>query len=232
LLRPDRYFEAHDGSPPLKHAAIAVLAVAVATAVGLWLLLDQFAAALDVMVTVDNPAHPGDGFCGERSGSTDTPSGCAEPETIERNLGAIVVEEFSWLPPATLVIVPVWWLFQAGVLHLASAAVEGTGPFEDTLAVAGWGMVPSLLRMAGVMAFVSLSLQSISVPANPDGAVEAVRAALAGLEPVSLLLALLVAVWGGVIRGYGLAHARDLRLSTAAWVVGFLTVVGLLFELV
>jgi hypothetical protein len=42
----------------LAHAALAVLAVAGVTAAGLGLLLDQFAAALDVMVTVDNPAYP------------------------------------------------------------------------------------------------------------------------------------------------------------------------------
>ena len=231
LLRPDRYFEAHDGSPPLAHAAAAVLVVAVVTTAGLSVFLDQFAAALDVPITVDNPDYPGEMFCGDSSPYDDTPSGCDQPKTIERNLGTLVAQELSWLPPVSFVLVPIWWLFQAGVLHGASILVEGTGRFEDTLAVAGWGMAPSLIRIVGVLGFVTATLGSVTVPSNPESAVSALQGALSGLQPVTLGLALVTAVWGGAIRSYGLAEARDLRVSTAAWLVGVLTVIGLVFEL-
>lgn len=228
LLRPGRYFAAHDGTPPLKHAALAVLAVTIATAAGGALIIDQLAAALDVTVTVDNPAYPGDVFC---DGDGDTPSGCTEPKTVERELGAMVAEEFSWLPFAALLLVPVWWLLQATILHLASALANGEGSFGGTLVAAGWGMVPSLVRIAGVAVFIAISVQSLSVPADPEGAVQALQSALAGAKPLSFALAVLAAVWGGAIRTYGLADARDLSRWTAGWIVGILTVVGLLFEL-
>lgn len=228
LLRPGRYFAAHDGTPPLKHAALAVLVVTIATAVGGALVIDQLAAALDVTITVDNPAYPGEMFC---DGGENTPSGCTEPKTVERELGALVAEEFSWLPFAMLFIVPGWWLLQATILHLASRLADGEGSFGGTLVAAGWGMVPSLVRIVGVAAFVVVSVQSLTFPADPQGAVQALRTALAGAKPLSLGLAVLAAVWGGAIRTYGLADARDLTTWTAGWIVGILTVVGLLFEL-
>lgn len=231
LLRPDRYFAGHDDSPPLSHAALAVLAVAVATAVGAAVIIDQLAATLDVLITVDNPAYPGEAIC-ENSAFEDTPSGCDQSPTVQRELGALVAQEFSWFPPVSFVLVPVWWLFQAGVLHAASAVVGGEGSFGETLVVAGWGMVPSILRILGVTAFIVISVQSLTVPANPDGAVDALRAALSGLQPMALGLATVIAVWAGAIRTYGLADARSLHLRTAAGVVGALTVFGLLFELI
>lgn len=231
LLRPNRYFAAHDGTPPLKHAAIAVLVVTVVTAAGGALIIDQLAAALDVTVTVDNPAYPGDAFCGDDSASGATPSGCAEPKTVDRELGALVAEEFSWVPLVALLAVPLWWLLQATVLHLASALADGEGGFDGTLVVAGWGMAPGVLRVVGVVAFLVLSVQSLSPPTDPQGAVQALQTAVAGAEPLSFGLAVLAAVWGGAIRTYGLADARDLSTWTAGWIVGILTVVGLLFEL-
>lgn len=231
LLRPDSYFERHDGSPPFAHAAAAVALVTIATAGGLAVFLGEFAAALDVPITVDNPAYPGETFC-EDSMFDDTPSGCGEPKEVERSLGALVAEELSWLPPATVVLVPVFWLVQGGVLHAASALADGEGAFADTLAVAGWGMVPSLARLLGVGALIVYRLRTAAVPGTPDGAIDALRAAIGGVEAIGLLAALVVAIWAGVIRTYGLADARDHSLGTAATIVGVLTVIGLVFELV
>ena len=231
LLRPNSYFERHDGSPPFAHAAAAVALVTLATAGGLAVFLGEFAAALDVPITVDNPAYPGEAFC-EDSMFDDTPSGCGEPKEVERSLGALVAEELSWLPPATVVLVPMFWLVQGGVLHAASALADGEGAFADTLVVAGWGMVPSLARLLGVGALIVYRLRTAAVPGTPNGATDALRAAIGGVEVIGLLAALLVAIWAGVIRTYGLADARDHSLGTAATIVGALTAIGLVFELV
>jgi len=231
LLRPDSYFDRHDGSPPFAHAAAAVAIVTVVTAVGLAVFLGEFAAALDVPVTVDNPAYPGDAFC-EDSVLDDTPSGCGEPREVQRSLGALVAEELSWLPPAAVAIVPLFWLVQGGVLHAASALADGEGAFADTLAVAGWGMVPSLARLLAVGALVVFRLRTVAVPGSPEGAVDALRAAIGGVEAVGLVAAVAVAVWAGAIRTYGLADARDHSVGTAATIVGVLTAIGLAFELV
>ncbi|WP_435065200.1 YIP1 family protein [Halobaculum sp. EA56] len=230
LLRPDSYFAAHDGSPPFAHAAAAVAVVTLATAAGLAVFLGEFAAALDVAVTVDNPAYPGDAFC-ENSAFEDTPSGCDEPETVERDLGALVAEELSWLPPAAVALVPLFWVVQAGVLHAASALADGSGPFVDTLVVVAWGMVPGLARILGVGALLVYRLRTTPLSGDPESALATLEAAVAGVEAVALLAALVVGLWGGAIRTYGLAEARDHTLGDAAGIVAVLTLVGLVFEL-
>lgn len=230
LLRPDSYFDAHDGSPPLAHAAIVVAVVTVAVAAGMALLIDQFAAALDTMVTVDNPAYPGDSFC-EDSSFENTPSGCDQPKTVERNLGAMVADELSWLAPASVVLVPFWWLVQAGVLYVSGSLAGGSGSFADVATVAGWGMAPSLARLVVVLGFLMMRLQSVSVPDDPENAIAVLQSAISGIEAVGLLAVLVVAVWAGAIRMYGLAEAHDIPTSTAGAIVGLLTGVGILFEL-
>lgn len=231
LLRPHRYFSRHDGSPPLAHAAAVVALVTVAVAGGLTLFLGEFAAALDVTTTVDNPAYPGDAFC-EDSAFEDTPTGCSEPKTVEREVGALAVEELSWVPAAAMLVVPLFWLFEAGVLHAASALVGGDGPFRDTLAVAGWGMAPAIVRLTAVGGFLVYRLRTLALSGSVDGAIGALRAAVAGVEAVSLAAALVVGLWGGAIRAYGLSEARDHTVREAALVVAVLTVIGLLYELV
>ena len=230
LLRPDSYFEAHDGSPPIAHAAVVVAVVTVAVAGGMAVLIDQFAAALDTTVTVDNPAYPGDSFC-EDSMLDNTPSGCDEPETVERNLGAMIADELSWLAPASVVLVPLWWLWQSAVLYGAGSAARGSGRFADVAAVAGWGMAPSLLRLVAVLGFAVQRFQSVSVPSDPENAIAVLQSAISGIEIVGMVAVLIVAVWAGAIRVYGLAEAHDLQLSTAGVIVGVLTVIGILFEL-
>ncbi|NHX35303.1 MULTISPECIES: YIP1 family protein [Halolamina] len=230
LLRPDRYFREHDGSPPLAHAAAVVAVVTVAVAAGMAVFLDQFAAALDTTVTVDNPAYPGDAFC--EDGTFDrTPSGCGEPKTVERNLGAMVVEELSWLPPASVVLVPLWWLWHTTVLYGAGRAAGGSGNFAEIAAVAGWGMAPSLLRLVAVLGFTVRQLRSVSVPADPESAIAVLQSAIVGVEVVGLIAVLLVGVWAGAIRAYGLADAHGIPVPTAATVVAGLTLVGFVFEL-
>ncbi|MFC7071124.1 YIP1 family protein [Halobaculum lipolyticum] len=230
LLRPHRYFEAHDGSPPVAHALAAVAVVTLVTAGGVAVFLGEFAAALDVPVTVDNPAYPGDPFC-ENTALEMTPAGCDEPATVERDLGALVAAEYGWLPGAVFLIVPLFWLLQGAALHAGSAVAGGEGAFGDTLVVAGWGLVPSLVRVGGVGALLVYRIRTTPLPGTADGAADALAAAFAGLESVGLLAAGVVAVWAGAVRLYGLAAARDLSTGEAAAVVGALTLVGLLAEL-
>lgn len=110
LLRPKSYFESHDGSPPLKHAA------------------------LDATVEVENPDHTPEWACENFAESgMSTPSGCdpSVPETVERDLGSIVYEELSWLLWTPLFLVPVFWAVHAPVLHAGGAVVGGEGAFAD-----------------------------------------------------------------------------------------------------
>jgi hypothetical protein len=182
---------------------------------------------------MDNPEHVPEWAC-ENYAESDisTPSGCdpSVPETVERDVGALVVQKYSWLPLAALVLVPLLWLFEAGVLHLGTVFVGGEGPLSDTLAVAGWGMVPSVARLLGVGAVLLYQLRTTPIPGSAGGSVAALEAAFAGLGALSLGAAVLVAVWGGAVRVYGLSSARDVTTGEAFWVVVAVTVVGLLFE--
>lgn len=232
LRKPRSYFESHCGSPPLKHAALAVAVVAVVTAAGFGVFLAEFDAAVDSTVEVENPNHTPEVFCTDHGGEATTSSGCdpSVPETVERDVGALVAEELSWLPWATLLLIPLLWMFQAAVLHAGSVLADGDGPFADTLAVAGWGMTPGLARTLGVMAIVVYHLRTTPIPGDPEGAITALQATLGGLELVSLLAAAVVGVWAGAVRVYGLAAARNISVGQALVLVTATTFVGLLFE--
>jgi len=107
-----------------------VAVAAVAAAGGMAVFLDQFAAALDTTVTVDNPAYSGDSFSAD-SAVDRTPSGCEKPETVERYLGAMVADALSWLPPASLVLVAVW----AGAIRTHGLAETHDAPISTAAAV-------------------------------------------------------------------------------------------------
>ena len=234
LLRPKSYFESHGGSPPLGDAAIAVAVVAVLTAGGVGVFLLEFDRAVDATVTMDNPEHTPEWACETFAEMNTSPAGCdpSVPETIERDVGTLVVEEYSWLVPAMLLFVPVFWVVHATVLHIGSALAGGEGRFGATLAVAGWGMVPSVTRLLGVGALLVYRLRTTPVPGSTEGALAALETAFAGLNAVSVGAAVVVAVWAGAVRVYGLSSARDVSTAEAFWVVLAITVVGLLFEAV
>ncbi|WP_435147916.1 YIP1 family protein [Halobaculum sp. P14] len=233
LLHPQEYF-AEQSSAPLRDATIVVGAVAVLSAAGASVLLHEFAATLDVMVEVQNPAHTPEWVCEGPNPLNTTRTGCdpSVPETIERRLGALLLEEYSWLPWATLVVVPLLWLVQGVVLHVGSAMFDAEGEFGRSLAVAGWGMAPSLARLFAVGGFLVYKLRTASIGGTPESAVQALEAVVATVGPASMGGAVVVAVWAGVIRTYGLAELRDVSVSDAAALVVVTTVVGLLFELV
>ncbi|KPN30373.1 hypothetical protein SY89_01102 [Halolamina pelagica] len=92
-------------------------------------------------------------------------------------------------------------------------------------------MAPSLLRLVVVLGFVVTQLQSVTVPADPENAVAVLQSAIAGVELVGLVTVLLVGVWAGAIRAYGLADAHEIPVPTAATVVAALTLLGFAFEL-
>jgi len=73
-------------------------------------------------------------------------------------------------PAVTLVIVPFWWLFQAGVLRAVSSAVEGDGSFTDTLVVADWGDGPQPASGRQGHSFRRPQLPVVECPAEPPTA--------------------------------------------------------------
>ncbi|SEK36491.1 Yip1 family protein [Haloferax larsenii] len=239
LLKPREYFASKTPPLDLGRAVVAVAVVTLVLAAGIGGLLWTFTQQLDQQVTVDNPEHHPEWACEkyEDGGPFDDmspPEGCdpSVPEEMQRPLGELIWEEFSWVPWATLVLVPLTWLFEGAMLHIGSSLVGGEGRFTDTLAVAGWGMVPTAVRTLAVGSYLIYRLGSLSLPSSPEAAVQAVQTAVSGLGPISGAVMLVVVAWATYIRTYGLARARDLPVGTAAVVTVGLTAVGLLFELV
>jgi len=234
LLHPDDYFEAHTpGHSIARTLALAVL-VAAGTTAGVLAIGWVVTQSIDATVAVDNPAHTPDWVCEQqREAFTDqpTPGGCAQsvPETVDRDLGDLVWDAFVDRMPLVFVAVFVAWVVVAGVLHALSALVGGEGSFADTLAVAAWGGVPTLLQVIAGLAEISLRLQSVSFGSNPEQvASEIQRLAATGHSLPWYLVVAVVALWQGYLFAFGLVHARDLDLDAAALVAGVLALASFL----
>ncbi|AFK18354.1 YIP1 family protein [Haloferax mediterranei ATCC 33500] len=239
LLKPRKYFESK--TPPLDfgRALVAVAVVTVVITAGVGGILWTFTQQLDQQVSVDNPEHYPEHACEqyEPGGAFDdmeAPSGCdpSVPETLDKRLGDLIWQEYSWIPLAMLVFVPLVWLFEGSLLHLGSWLVGGDGRFTDSLVVSGWGMVPMVFRVLTVGTFVVYQLKQVSIPSNPEGALNAMQASFSGLGLVSTVAMLVVVAWGTYIRTYGLARARDIDIGSAASVTVGLSLIGLLLELI
>ncbi|ELZ86569.1 hypothetical protein C453_05509 [Haloferax elongans ATCC BAA-1513] len=237
LLKPREYFASKTPPLDLGKAVVAVAVVTLVLAAGIGGILWTFTHQLDQQITVDNPEHHPEWACEkyEDGGPFDdmsSPEGCdpAVSEQIQRPLGELVWEEFSWVPWATLVLVPLVWLVEGSMLHVGSSLVGGEGRFTDSLAVAGWGMVPTVGRILAVGVFITYQFRNLSLPSDPEGATQAIQASLSGLDLVSGAIMLVVVAWATYIRTYGLARARDLSVENAAVVTVGLSLVGLLFE--
>ncbi|MFC7204462.1 Yip1 family protein [Haloferax namakaokahaiae] len=238
LLKPRAYFDSKSPPLDLQRAALVVAVATLVVAVSAGGILWTFTQQLDQTVAVDNPNHWPDHMCEnyEAGGGFEDmpmPSGCdsSVPETLDKRLGDLVWEEIGWIPWAVLVGTPLVWLFEAVVLHLGGTLVGGSGRFTDTLAVAGWGMVPSAVRAVVVGSYLVYQFGSLDLPSNPDSALNVVQAALAPLDLVSTLVALVVVAWATYVRTYGLARARDISVGDAAVVTVSLSFVGFLISL-
>ncbi|WP_411965530.1 Yip1 family protein [Haloferax sp. YSMS24] len=239
LLKPRAYFASR--TPPFSfgRALLVVGLVTLVLTAGVGGILWTFTEQLDQQVSVDNPDHRPEWACDEYEDGgafedMSPPEGCdpSVPEHVDRRLGDLVWQELSWVPWSMLVLVPLFWVIEAVLLHLGTSLVGGAGRFTDTLVVTAWGMVPSMLRLLVVGAYLVSRLGELSLPSDPEAAVAVLESSLSGLGLVTGLVTLAVVAWATYVRTYGLARGRDIDVADAAVVTVGLSVVGLLFELV
>ncbi|WP_410765516.1 hypothetical protein [Haloferax sp. DFSO60] len=89
-----------------------------------------------------------------------------------------------------------------------------------------------LQRVALVVgAYLVYQFGTLDLPADPDGALSVMQAALASLDLLGTLVALVVVAWTTYIRTYGLACARDIAVGDAAVVTVSLSFIGFLINL-
>ena len=72
---------------------------------------------------------------------------------------------------ATALVSPfVGWLVYAAVFHAISVVFDGDGPFPTTLALVGWGMVPSVIGSVAQLAinYYRFSVRGLEAPPLDD----------------------------------------------------------------
>ena len=126
----------------------------------------------------------------------------------------------------------VGWLLYAGAFHLVSRiALDGEGPFRQTLSLAGWGFVPAIAGAAVSGVLTYLAFQSLTIPTDPNQAAAFARAIQNDpLVRLSSVLGVAFLLWQGFLWTFAVRHARGIGLRDAALTVAVPLGVALLLR--
>lgn len=114
----------------------------------------------------------------------------------------------------------VMWALFAGIFHAISALFDGDGGFRTTLALVGWGYVPSIFSGAISAAALFLALQQLTAPTDPASAATFQQQLSShSLIITSSALGLVFTLWQGFIWTFAVKHARKLDLREAVLTV-------------
>ena len=232
---PRTFFAEQPAATRLAVGFVVVLAFAIALAGSVAFLGVMLAGTMDETVTVDNPDRPPEWVC---DGSTPDVGGsslderCDEPETIERDAGAIVQEAVNQTLPWLFVGPFVLWPIVGVTLFVGARLADGDGGFAETLAVAAWGAVPEFVRLAAGLVGLQYALGRTTFTGPVETYPDQLANALAPLEGPLLVVSLAVLGWQWVLLTAGIEERHDLSRPVAAAVVGIpLAIGGLLFAL-
>lgn len=136
----------------------------------------------------------------------------------------------------TLVSPFVIWLLYAGVFHAISVVFDGDGEFSDTLALVGWGFVPSVLNglASVVLEFYRFEIRGVDVPSdlNPESMGEFTAQIQEGpVVVLSALLAIAFTLWSAYLWTLAMEYARDLSTRNAVLTIALPVLVGIGFSL-
>ncbi|MFD1514597.1 hypothetical protein [Halomarina rubra] len=220
LLRPAETFADRRTAPALAVGLVVCVALLHAVSVGV-----VAGAFTDVSgtVTVDNPEYPGDWQCdpdGYDPFDQGTPADCAQPERVDRSLGAHASRAVGGYALTAFVAVVVGWPLLAWLVHVV--AVPGRAGFGRTLFDSAWAVVP--LSLVAVARLVAVPPRAADL--NPGTLDEAAASALEltfGPETTLLVgVAVLAATWSGYV-AYGVAANRtdaDATGGRGVWTQG------------
>lgn len=233
LFRPDQYFAVRQTSIGRALAVVAIVTVAfVASGVAIgWI----FTLRIDGTVLVDNPARPPAAFCtGDTGvnmlGEMNMSSGCDQPKQIERNIDPVFWSAFIDMLWQFVWALPLGWLIIGLLLHIGSWLAGGEGGVGRSFVVAAWGMAPTLVAIIPLLVVLAVTLEPVTVTPTTQATVlkEQLLGQLGIARIVGTLAGVVMAVWGGIIWGYGLLHARNLSAAGATVVAGLITLLVLL----
>jgi hypothetical protein len=219
LLEPRAFFEEHGTASTLPIAALAVVGLAIALAVGVTIVAGILAGAVQGTVMVDNPDRPPEPTCEAFGNDTPGVDGCDEPAEIERDAGSIVREAANEFL-GTVILAPfLLWLAGGVTVYLGGLLVGGGTSLSGSFSVAGWAAVPEFARLVAGLAIVQFALADVTIT-NLESAPEAVRAAIAPVEPFIALASLLTAAWQLYVLSAGLSVEAEVSRGAAAVVTG------------
>lgn len=217
LVSPATFFDERPPAETLPIAAGLVGLYALALVGGILLVGSMLAGAIDATVTMDNPDRPPEGVCEQHADDPNSILGenCDEPETIERDAGALAREavyDYLWV---ALVGPFVLWIVGGVVVYAAGRFTGGTPSFPGTLALAGWAALPEFLRLAAGLVGLRVALAGVTIT-EPERGVAVLEAAMAPVEPVLLTVSLVTAGWQWYLLTGGLTREADISREAAA----------------
>ncbi|MFD1646280.1 YIP1 family protein [Haloarchaeobius litoreus] len=219
LLDPRAFFEDRGTASTLPVAALAVVGLAIALAVGVTVMAGILAGAVQGTVMVDNPDRPPQGICDAFGNDSPATEGCDEPAEIERDAGSLVREAANGFI-GTVVVAPfLLWLAGGVTVYLGGVLAGGDTSLSGSFSIAGWVAVPEFGRLAAGLVAIQFALADVTIT-NLESAPEAVRTAIAPVEPYIALATVLTAAWQLHILSAGLAVEADVDRPRAAVVTG------------
>lgn len=222
LLRPDRFFAERDlhANRLLVVGIVLVLSLPVAVwGVG-WVITDH----VDGTVMVDNPERPPDTFC--ETAPESMADRCDAPAQVERNVDELLRDALNEFMGPVLVGFLIVLTIVVGLLHAGSWMADGTGGVGESIAVALWGLVPSVFALPVAIGLMALLLDPITVSPGSDPAllVERFRSNLEPMLTWGPVISGITTVWSAAIWRYGLEHKRGLDGIEATLLAGIVAV--------
>lgn len=132
---------------------------------------------------------------------------------------------------ASLVGPFVVWLIYAGVFQGISLVFDGDGEFSTTLALVGWGFLPSVFGALASLAinYYRFEVQGVTLPAEVTAqSVQQFSRSIASgpLVALSAGLGIVFTLWSAFLWVFALKHARNLSVRDAALTVALPVLVG------
>ncbi|WIV67640.1 Yip1 family protein [Natrialbaceae archaeon AArc-T1-2] len=220
---PRTFFRDHPRARSAAVGFVVVLAFAFALAGSVVYLGGLLADTTDATVTVDNPDRPPEWVCdGPSPDVGDIDDGCDEPETIERDAGAMLREAAYDRTAHAFLGGLLLWPIAGTTLFITARLSGGDGGYLDTLGVAAWAVVPEFLRLVVALLGLRYALGRLELTGPVESYPDQLLAALASLETPLLPVTVVVFVWQWVILTAGLEETHGLSRTAAGVVVGVL----------
>lgn len=231
IVSPAAFFAERPPADSLHIAFGLVVLFSLCLTVSFLLVGSMLAGTVDGTVTVDNPDRPPEPFCEHHDSDAAITDRCDEPQTVDRDAGALfqeAVHEIIWV---ALFGPFVLWIGAGISLFVAGRVGGGSPSFAGAMSLAGWATVPEFVRLAAGLIGLYFVLGGLTVD-DFDALEPVVGSAIESLDSGLMVISLLVVGWQWYLLSGGLAEDAELSWPAAAAAVaiplGLFTLFGTL----